>query len=155
MATPSLGSISGCLSASALNLMDCLGGPQVDPLFEMFPRNIEDASAMADDSHYAIVITEPNSPFIVTYVNHSWEQLCGYTSSDVVGCSLSCIQGTHTRSTTLEKIHFNLQKSKDCSARLTNYKKSGEAFENELRIVPLKNRNGVTTHFFGTLEECC
>lgn len=109
---------------------------------------------MAGDSEYAIVITEPFSPFTVTYVNHSWEQLCGYTAADVVGCSLSCIQGTHTKSTTLEKIHHNLMRNNDCSARLTNYKKSGKSFENELRIVPLVNKMGRTTHFFGTLEEC-
>ena len=132
---------------------DCIGSPKNDARFNSFPRNIQDAMEMADDSIYATVITEPLSPFLVTYVNKSWEDLCGYTRDDVIGCSLSCIQGTHTKSTTLAKLSMNLRKNLDSATRLTNYKKSGEAFENMLRIVPLKNRIGRTTHFFGTLEE--
>jgi PAS domain S-box-containing protein len=143
---------SSLISSPSCALLLPQGDP--DPLFDLLPRSIQEATAMADTSHYAIVITEPCSPFLVTYVNHSWEMLCGYSSAEVMGCSLSCIQGTHTKSTTLEKITANLRKSIDCSARLTNYKKSGEAFENELRIVPLVNKSGQTTHFFGTLEEC-
>lgn len=135
--------------------IDCLGGTQLDPVFKSLPRNIEDALLSADTSSCAIVITETVSPFLITYVNPAWVELCGYTSSDVVGHSLKCIQGKNTKSSTIWKIGRHLNAKVDCSARLTNYKKSGESFENLLRIVPLKNEIGCTTHFYGTLEECC
>lgn len=137
------------------NTIDCLGGTQLDPVFKSLPRKIEDALLSADISSYAIVITETVSPFLITYVNPAWVKLCGYTSADVVGCSLKCIQGKNTKPSTIWKISRHLNAKVDCSARLTNYKKSGETFENLLRIVPLKNEIGLTTHFYGILEECC
>lgn len=110
--------------------------------------------SMADKSDSAIVITLNGPPYLISYVNPAWEALCGYSSDEVVGCTLSCIQGTNTRSTTLGKISRHLHAKVDCSARLTNYKKNGDAFENLIRIVALKNDTGLTTHFFGVLEEC-
>lgn len=134
--------------------VDCVGGVQLDPYFSQLPRRLEDAMAMAAESNSAIVITRNGPPYLIDYVNSAWEALCGYTNEEVVGCTLSCIQGNNTRSTTLSKISRHLDAKVDCSARLTNYKKNGESFENLIRIVALKNDMGFTTHFLGVLEEC-
>lgn len=134
--------------------VDCVGGVQLDPVFSQLPRRFQDAMIMARESNAAIVITRNGPPYLIEYVNNAWETLCGYNSDEVVGCTLSCIQGYNTRSTTLSKINRHLDAKVDCSARLTNYKKNGESFENLIRIVALKNDLGFTTHFLGVLEEC-
>ena len=126
----------------------------VDPTFSNFPRKSENAIAMSDDSPVAVVITESVSPYRVTYVNQAWVNLCGYSRDDVIGCTLGCIQGRDTNTSKLQQLTSNLIKGIDCSVRLTNYKKSGEAFENNLCVVPLKNKNNQITNFYGTLEEC-
>lgn len=132
---------------------DLLGISSTDLSMSTFPRNIDDASAIAHISLDAIVITESISPYRVTYVNQAWVNLCGYTRDDIVGCTLGCIQGINTQSSTLKLLASNLKMNIDTSLTITNYKKSGEAFENNLRIVPLKNSKNETTHFFGILEE--
>ena len=133
--------------------MDFVGGTQLDILFNTVPRNIQDATSFAEMSELSVVITEAKHPYQVVYVNRSWVALCGYTADEVINKSLHCIQGTQTKSSILRRISRSLNAKIDCSARLTNYKKSGQPFENLLRIVPLKNRSGQVTHFLGSLEE--
>ena len=134
--------------------MDCLEDSSTDPAFNSFPRKSEDVYSISDSFRVAVVITESVSPYRVTYVNQAWVNLCGYSRDDIIGCTLGCIQGTETNTSKLHQLTSNLIKGIDCSVRLTNYKKSGEAFENNLRVVPLKNKNDQITNFFGTLEEC-
>lgn len=71
----------------------------------------------ATQSLSAILITEPSSPHLVTYVNAAWEGLCGMTSADAVGRPLTSIQANTFDRKALEDFT-------SASARLTSYKKS-------------------------------
>ena len=133
--------------------MDFVGGTKLDVLFNTISRNIQDVTSFAEMSEISVVITDAKHPYHVVYVNRSWVALCGYTADEVINKSLHCIQGSETKSSVLRRISRNLNAKIDCSARLINYKKCGQSFENLLRIVPLKNRSGQVTHFLGSLEE--
>lgn len=80
--------------------------------------------------------------------------MCGYTGSEIVGSTLKCIQGRKSNPSTLQELRPKLTENVDCSTRLTNYRKTGESFENYLRIIPLKDDMQQTIRFLAVLEEC-
>lgn len=65
---------------------------QADKDFES-PSSFEDVMKISGKSSSAIVVTDPNEPFIIRHVNKSWVDLCGYNENEVVGKCLKMIQG--------------------------------------------------------------
>jgi PAS domain S-box-containing protein len=118
---------------------------------EPLPGDLQEASA-PDDSR-AIVVTEAKMPFRIVSVNHSWENLCGYSQDECKGLTLECIQGEETNKAAITALMAQLLKGEEAGTLLTNYSKEGRKFHNRLRVGPLKNSNGKTTHFVGVLKE--
>lgn len=115
------------------------------------PHNLAEAS-LPDDAR-AIVITEAQMPFRIISVNHSWENLCGYSQNECKGKSLDCIQGPETNKSTVTALMAHLLKGEEAGTLMTNYTKEGRKFHNRLRVGPLKNTGGKITHFVGVLKE--
>jgi len=82
----------------------------------------------------ALVITEPSSPYRILYVNDTWSQVCGYSSDEVIGKSLSFIQGPLTDLAILNNMMEFVKSGTGVSSNLINYQKNGKAFHNRLRI---------------------
>ena len=118
---------------------------------EVLPRSLQEAS-MPNDPR-AIVITEAEMPFRIVSVNHSWEQLCGYTQKECRGETLRCIQGKETNKSAVTALMAQLLKGEEAGTLLTNYTKDGRKFHNRLMLGPLKNNDGLITHFVGVLKE--
>lgn len=123
------------------------------PIFheEPLPHNLAEAS-IADDPR-AIVITEATMPFRIVSVNDSWEKLCGYSQNECRGHTLEMIQGPETNRSAITALMAQLLKGEEAGSVLTNYSKNGRKFHNRLRVGPLKNDQGLVTHFVGVLKE--
>lgn len=123
------------------------------PIFheEPLPHNLAEAS-IADDPR-AIVITEATMPFRIVSVNDSWEKLCGYSQNECRGHTLEMIQGPETNRSAITALMAQLLKGEEAGTVLTNYSKNGRKFHNRLRVGPLKNDQGLVTHFVGVLKE--
>lgn len=95
---------------------------------------LPDSFAAALLSPHACVVTRTTSPHTIVAVNAAWEKLCGYQSNEVIGKSLSILQGNDTNTAlanaTIE--HANAESWVDMYVR--NYKKSGEAFTNHVSL---------------------
>ena len=115
------------------------------------PINYSEATRRHDNR--AIVVTEMKIPFRIVQVNDAWESLCGYSASECVGQTLSCIQGPDTDKGSLTALMAQLLKGEKAGTTVTNYKKDGSKFRNHLSVGPLKDQNGITTHFVGVLRE--
>lgn len=50
------------------------------------------------------MVTEPFPPFRVVHVNRAWEQLCGWRASEVVGETMSILQGPDTDPGVIQQI---------------------------------------------------
>jgi PAS domain S-box-containing protein len=82
----------------------------------------------------ALVITESLSPFKILYVNDTWTDVCGFSSDEVIGKSLSFIQGPLTDLTILKNMMEFVKSGAGVVGNLVNYQKNGKPFHNRLRI---------------------
>lgn len=86
-------------------------------------------------------------------VNHAFETLTGYTSSELVGLSCSILQGPQTDAATVAQIRRALDARQPFSGELLNYRKDGTSFWNELFINPVVDRAGALSYFVGVLRD--
>jgi PAS domain S-box-containing protein len=101
-------------------------------------------------SSNGIVIADASKPDIpITYVNPAFERLTGYTAEDVIGRNCRFLQGQDTDQPALDELREALRAGKGCTVVLSNYRKDGTRFWNELTISPIYDPNGKVTHFVG------
>ena len=90
---------------------------------------------------------QPDMPII--YVNPMFETMSGYTSAEVLGRNCRFLQGAESNQPGLLGIRNAIKTQSNGYAKLRNYRKDGSVFVNELFISPVKNAQGVATHFVG------
>jgi PAS domain S-box-containing protein len=104
----------------------------------------------ADSSTEGITIgsmLEEGRPLI--YVNKGFEELTGYPVEEVIGQNCRFLQGKDTEPAPVDELRRAIADGEKTTVELLNYKKDGTPFWNRLSITPLKNKDGVATHFVG------
>ncbi|HTY68018.1 MAG TPA: ATP-binding protein [Alphaproteobacteria bacterium] len=102
---------------------------------------------IAEFTNDAVLITDgapldaPDGPRVV-YVNPAFVQMTGYAPDDIVGRTPRLLQGRQTSREVRREIRAALEAGQPTTVGLTNYRKSGEAFEVELSIRPLFEGTG-------------
>ena len=89
----------------------------------------------------------PDMPII--YINPMFEQMSGYTSSEVLGRNCRFLQGSEADQPGLVAIRQAIKNKTNGYAKLRNFRKDGSMFVNELFISPVKDDAGTVTHFVG------
>jgi diguanylate cyclase (GGDEF)-like protein/PAS domain S-box-containing protein len=119
---------------------------------------LEDVSALfsfeqiVQKAEDIVVVTEANElegpigPKIV-YVNKAFETLTGYSAQEVIGETPRILQGKFTDPATRNRIKTALYKKQAVREVILNYSKTGKPYFLDMNIIPLKNRDGVVTHF--------
>lgn len=103
-----------------------------------------------EQSNTGIVIADarqPDCPLI--YVNRPFEQMTGYTADEVLGKNCRFMQGKGTDSETVAQLREAVNNGDECRVVIKNYRKSGAAFWNDLRVSPVSDGSGKLTHFVG------
>ncbi|MBN3960311.1 MAG: PAS domain S-box protein [Nostoc sp. NMS8] len=85
----------------------------------------------------------------VIYVNHAFEQITGYSATEVIGQNCRFLQRTDTQQPALNELRSSLQAGTSCKVVLRNYRKDGTLFWNQLSISPIYDENGELSHFIG------
>lgn len=98
----------------------------------------------------AVIITKANfsegGPEIV-YVNDAFTRLSGYEPEEVIGQTPKILQGPATNPKVLAELKETLLKGKSFKGELQNYTKDGILYWIDISITPVKNEQGVITHF--------
>ena len=89
----------------------------------------------------------PGAPLI--YVNQAFCALTGYSKSEAQGCNCRFLQGPETEVSGVAKMVDAIRAGADCTLRLNNYKRTGEAFGNLLSLRPVHDSNGVYRFVLG------
>lgn len=103
----------------------------------------------ADALRSAVVVVDalqPDQPIV--YVSPQFLELTGYRPSEVIGRNCRFLQGPASEQESLETIRTALKNRRSCFVVITNYRKDGSAFRNELTITPLTDSRGQISHFF-------
>ena len=60
------------------------------------------------------VVCKSTPPFAVIYANTAWEALCGYTSAEMLGRSLRCLQGPATDQSAVDRLMQSVHQQEAC-----------------------------------------
>jgi PAS domain S-box-containing protein len=97
-----------------------------------------------------IVIADAAAPELpIIYVNPAFERLTGYSAAEVIGRNCRFLQGKDTSQPALDELREALREGRSCTVILSNYRKDGTHFWNELTISPMYDSSGNVTHFVG------
>ncbi len=108
---------------------------------------LETIISSADDG---IIITKANleepGPEII-YANDAFTKISGYTAEEAIGRSPRFLQSDFTKRETLDALRSTLLAGKPFKDELLNQHKNGQHYWLEISIVPVKNSQGIVTHF--------
>ena len=97
-----------------------------------------------------VVISDARQPDMpIIYVNPMFEEMSGYSAAEVLGRNCRFLQGNEPHQPGLAAIRTAISTQSNGYAKLRNFRKDGSLFINELFISPVKDSNGVVTHFVG------
>ena len=103
-----------------------------------------------ESSVNAIILTNhAGADNLVEYVNPSFTRITGYSAEEAIGRNCRFLLGSDTDQPALENIRAALRENKEGRALLRNYRKDGSQFWNDLLIAPVRDDNGVVTHYVG------
>ncbi|MCC5663939.1 PAS domain S-box protein [Nostoc sp. CHAB 5784] len=105
--------------------------------------------ALAATSNGIIIVDARLADHPVIYVNSAFEQITGYSATDVIGQNCRFLQRTDTQQPALNELRSSIQGGTSCKVVLRNYRKDGTLFWNELSISPIHDENGNLSHFIG------
>lgn len=102
-----------------------------------------------DSAQTSIVITESGNNQPIVYTNKAFSNLTGYSINEVIGKNCRFMQGEKTSEAAIQQIKSAIISQQATTLTLTNYKKDGSEFKNELTINPIINEQGEVSHFLG------
>ena len=110
-----------------------------------------DFSAIVQNAKDVVIVTKSDpidepGPEIV-YVNDAFTEVTGYSAKEVIGKTPRILQKDGTDREELARIREALEKREPVRATLKNFSKSGKEYWVDLSMLPLKNHEGLVTHF--------
>tara|TARA_B110000046_G_scaffold50424_1_gene56258 strand:+ start:171 stop:1829 length:1659 start_codon:yes stop_codon:yes gene_type:complete len=110
--------------------------------------------AVAESFPACIVISDmtmPGNPMF--FINQEFSRVTGYSKREAQGRNCRFLQGPRTEPNSVAVIQDTLRRGVDCHVKLTNYRKTGELFENLLTMRPVHDSNGVYRFCIGVQFE--
>lgn len=108
-------------------------------------------SRVVEQSPSIVVITDASGA--IEYVNPKFEQVSGYTQSEVAGKSPSILKSGHTPDRVYDEMWQTLTLGQDWEGEFCNLNKDGTHFWEHARISPLKDDLDQITHFVAVMED--
>jgi len=123
---------------------DSINSGEIEKLFPLLNTAI-------DYLKDTIIITEAdvmgeNGPKII-FANQAVFKLTGYRPAEIIGKTPRIFQGELTDRATLDRIRQALLAQTHIHEEVINYSKAGQSYWVELYISPVKNEQGLCTHF--------
>ncbi len=107
--------------------------------------------AACEQSPAAIVITDANGT--IEYVNPKFEELTGYSSSEVLGNNPKILKSDYTSPEDYQDLWQTITSGECWHGQFQNRKKNGELFWEAASISPIKNDLDEITHFVAVKED--
>src|SRR6185437_15012855 len=107
-----------------------------------------------ESSVNAILIEDFATPgFPIEYVNPAFERITGYSAVEAVGRNTDFLLGTDLGQPGVAEIRHAMRERRDGHAVLKSVRKDGTTFWNEYTVAPVKNEQGVVTHYVGVMND--
>lgn len=91
--------------------------------------------------------------FPLSYVSLGFEELTGYTAQEVLGRNCRFLQGNDNDQPALVELRKAMREQRQVSVVLSNYRKDGSLFWNDLTLTPIFADDGELTHYVGVQRD--
>jgi len=108
-------------------------------------------SRAVEQNPVSVVITDTDG--IIEYVNRKMCEVTGYSESELIGKNPSVLSSQEKSSDDYKILWDTIKAGDDWKGEFHNKKKSGELYWESATISPIKNENGIITHFLGIKED--
>jgi diguanylate cyclase (GGDEF)-like protein/PAS domain S-box-containing protein len=85
----------------------------------------------------------------MVYCNPRFEEITGYSNHEVIGKNCRMLNAANRSQPEIAEIREQLAQGQPFTVTLQNFRKSGQAFWNQLTTSPVRDKNGKLTHFIG------
>ena len=105
--------------------------------------------AVDSSSNGIVIVDAVADDFPMLYVNAAFEKMTGYTQQELIGKNCRFLQGELRNQQGRWEIRDAIEQSIEGSVVLQNFHKNGTPYWIDLRISPVRDDNGVLTHYVG------
>ncbi|MCO7246717.1 EAL domain-containing protein [Halomonas sp. Mc5H-6] len=116
----------------------------------MFLRQTPLLSAAFAEVECGVTIADPNlfdTPII--YANAAYERMTGYPRAEILGRNCRFLQGEHRDQPGIQIMRNALARGTDCTATVTNVRRNGELFENQVKLRTIRADDGSISYIIG------
>lgn len=107
-----------------------------------------------DAAPIGITITSaegPDNPIV--YANSQYEAMTGYDREELLGVNSRFLQGQQTDPERVAELRSAIEAEEPVTVVLRNYRKDGSEFWNRIHVTPIRNGEGMVTHYAGFQQE--
>jgi diguanylate cyclase (GGDEF)-like protein/PAS domain S-box-containing protein len=109
--------------------------------------------AMASTFNGIMIADLSASGYPLVYVNQAFERITGYPAQEAIGMPADFLVGADQEQPALQELRLALREGREAHAVLRSYRKSGEAFWNEVYIAPVRSDAGPSGHFVAIFSD--
>lgn len=111
-------------------------------------------AASINEINQGVLIADARDPeFRLVYVNRAFEAITGYRCDEAIGKNCRYLQGSDRLQPEIVKLREAIANQTRVAVILRNYRKDGGLFWNALRLIPVVNASGQTTHVVGLMRD--
>ncbi|PKP02507.1 MAG: hypothetical protein CVU14_03340 [Bacteroidetes bacterium HGW-Bacteroidetes-9] len=114
-------------------------------------QNAKKLSNALEQSPVSIIITDING--IIEYVNPKFTEISGYPASEAIGFKTSILRSGSHDEVFYKDLWDTILAGNNWQGEMKNKKKDGSYYWENAIISPVKNQNGVITHFVAVKED--
>lgn len=97
-----------------------------------------------------VVITDATTPDMpITFINHAFEHITGYAEAEAIGRNCRFLQGGESNESERTAIRQALLQQREFSTVLSNVRRDGTRFWNQLYLAPVRDEQGKVSHYIG------
>jgi len=114
-------------------------------------ESLRKLSLAIDQTPTAVVITDRNG--IIEYVNPHFTKVTGFSAAEAIGRNQRIVKSDHHPSEFYQKLWETILSGTEWQGEFRNKRKDGVLYWEAAAISPLKNDDGVITHFVAVKED--
>lgn len=112
---------------------------------------LQKLSYAIEQSPNAVIITDVNGN--IEYVNPKFTELTGYGKEEIVGKNPSILKSGNIPMDEYERMWYTISSGGKWRGEFLNKKKNDDLYWEVKNISPIKNKEGIITHFIGIAED--
>lgn len=115
-------------------------------------RDLALRGAAIEAASCGITIADAAGDHAMRYVNNQFCEMTGYARDEILGRNCRFLNGEYPQPEALAAVRQALREHTECTVTLLNRRKDGASYWVRLRLSPIRDAAGLTTHFLGIQE---